>query len=135
MLAIMADNDVERHVQVLLRICNSDEWHEVWASLSCDVESFEGLGTPRNTSDRELWQLCQRHDIVLITGNRNEEHAQSLETTIRELGAADSLPVLTIGDPTLLLSDRDYAGRAAVRLMEYLIDIQALRGAGRLYLP
>jgi hypothetical protein len=43
--------------------------------------------------------------------------------------------VLTIGDPAQLLADRHYASRAAVRLMEYLIDLDSFRGTGRLYLP
>lgn len=135
MPTIMADSDVQGHLESLLHICNSDEWRELWESLSCDVQSFEHLGIARNTSDREVWLICQRHQIVLITGNRNEEDATSLEATIRELGNSASLPVLTIGDPTQVITDRDYAQRVAVRLMEYLIDLEATRGAGRLYLP
>ena len=54
MPAIMADNDVEGHFQVLLRVCNSEEWQEMWESLSCEVQTFERLGIPRNASDREI---------------------------------------------------------------------------------
>jgi hypothetical protein len=45
-----------------------------------------------------------------------------------------SLPVLTISEPQRLLSSRAYARRVAERLMEYLIDVENLRGTGRLYL-
>ena len=38
-----------------------------------EVESFERLGLPYNTSDRDLWQLCQQREIVLLTANRNDE--------------------------------------------------------------
>src|SRR5688572_10292234 len=120
MPTIMADNDVQGQLQVLLHICNSEEWHELWDSLAGDIQSFESLNVARNTSDRELWLLCQQSQIVLITGNRNEEDANSLEATIRALGDAASLPVLTIGDPVQVLTDREYARRAATRLMEYL---------------
>jgi len=46
-----------------------------------------------------------------------------------------SMPVLTIGEPQRLLRSRAYAQRAVERLLEYLVDIENLRGTGRLYLP
>ena len=67
-------------------------------------ESFERLGLPYNTSDRDLWQLCQQREIVLLTANRNDEGPNSLEATIRTLNAPSSLPVLTIADPELVLA-------------------------------
>ena len=111
MPTIMADSDVQGQLQAILHVCNSPEWHELWESLACEVESFESLGIPRDTSDRDVWLTCQQQEIVLVTGNRNEEDATSLEATIRELGNATSLPVLTIGDPTQVIADRDYAWR------------------------
>ena len=62
-------------------------------------------------SDRDLWQLCQQREIVLLTANRNDEGPNSLEATIRTLNASSSLPVLTIADPELVLASRDYAER------------------------
>jgi hypothetical protein len=70
-----------------------------------------------------------------ITANRNAEGPDSLEAAIRTLGTARSLPVVTIGDPDRLLRDRDYAQRAAAQLLEYLLDLENLRGTGRLYVP
>jgi hypothetical protein len=43
--------------------------------------------------------------------------------------------VLTIADPDRLMRDRDYAERTAVQLLEFLLDLENLRGAGRLYGP
>ena len=43
--------------------------------------------------------------------------------------------VVTIADPDRLMRDRDYAERAAAQLLEYLLDLENLRGAGRLYIP
>ena len=43
--------------------------------------------------------------------------------------------MLTIADPDRLMRDRDYAERAAVQLLEFLMDLDNLRGAGRLYVP
>jgi hypothetical protein len=43
--------------------------------------------------------------------------------------------VLTIGDPGRAIRSQDYLHRLVARLVEYLIDIESVRGAGRLYLP
>ena len=46
-----------------------------------------------------------------------------------------SLPVVTISDQDRVLQDRIYAEKVAVKLLEYLIRIDEVRGAGRLYVP
>jgi hypothetical protein len=135
MASIMADHNVEGHFEVLLRLWTSDTWRPVWESLTLEVESFERLGIPYDTSDRELWQLCQRREIVLLTANRNDEGADSLEATIQALNTPSSLPVLTIADPELVLANRDYAERVAIRVLEYLLELDHLRGVGRLFVP
>ena len=85
--------------------------------------------------DADLWQLCQQRDIVLLTGNRNAEGPDSLETTIASRRTGHSLPVLTISDPDRLIRDREYAERVVETLIEFLLDLDFLRGTGRLYLP
>ncbi len=135
MLRILADHNVEGHVQAIVRICLSPEWADVWASLACQIDSFEVLGLPHETIDTELWQLCQERGIVLITGNRNADGATSLEMAIRNLRTDNSLPVVTISDPDRLLTDRAYAQAVTVRLLEHLMDLDRLRGTGRLYIP
>lgn len=72
---------------------------------------------------------------MLITSNRNRASADSLEATIRSRGTEDSLPVLTLADPERLRSDRQYAGRVVVSLIQTLLDLESVRGTGRLYLP
>ena len=47
----------------------------------------------------------------------------------------DRLPVVTISDQDRVLQDRIYAEKVAVKLLEYLIRIDEVRGAGRLYVP
>ena len=135
MLTLMADHDVEGQMQVLLRLLTSAEWHALWTELAVRVESFASLGVPTHTPDATLWQLCQTQHIMLITGNRNEDGPASLEATIQASNTPSSLPVLTISEPQRLLSSRAYAHRVVERLVEYLIDIENLRGTGRLYLP
>lgn len=132
---IMADHDVEGHLRVLLAIWTSPEWSDVWQAMLCEVASFERLGISPDVSDAALWRLCQEHGIVLLTANRNAESEESLEETIRSQADKQSLPVLTIADPHRLLSERRYAERVAERVLDYLLDIDKLRGVGRLYVP
>jgi hypothetical protein len=131
----MADHDVEGHVRALLRVLMSDEWCDFWVDLGYQIESFESLGIASNTPDLHLWRLCQEREIVLITGNRNKEGPESLEVAIEQLGTEASLPVLTIGEPRRIFTNREYAYQVAVRLLEYLDSMDHLRGTGRLFLP
>jgi len=69
MLAIMADHDIEGHLQVLLKILDSGDWRELWNEIAVSVESFSTLQVSYAARDAELWQLCQDRQIVMITGN------------------------------------------------------------------
>jgi hypothetical protein len=132
---VMADHNVEGHLQALVNLWSSADWADAWAATGCEVGSFERLGLPPNASDEKLWLVCQENDTVLVTGNRNSEGEGSLESTIRRRNTPHSLPVVTIGDPDRLLRDRGYLERVAAQLLEYLLDLDELRGTGRLYVP
>ena len=135
MQKIMADHNVEGHLQVLITIWSSPDWDDLWTGLSCEIESFERLAIATDVADTELWEVCQQNEIVLVTGNRNADGEESLEVAITHFGTPASLPVLTIADPDRLMRDRDYAERVAAQLLEYLLDLENLRGTGRLYVP
>jgi hypothetical protein len=135
MPTIMADHDVEGHLQLLIRIWSSGEWNEIWIALSCQIETFQRMGISTTSLDVDIWRLCQERQIVLITGNRNAESEDSLEATIRREGNVNSLPVLTISDPDRMYRDRQYATDVAERAIDYLQTINDLRGTGRLFVP
>ena len=77
--------------------------------------SFPALELSYNAPDALIWRTCQREGLVLITGNRNDDGADSLEATIRNENQPDSLPVITIADADRVLQDRLYAEKVAVR--------------------
>ena len=83
MLAIMADHDIEGQVQLVLHLLMSPEWHALWTELAVRVESFASADLSINTPDAALWQFCQRQQIILITGNRNEDGPESLEAVLQ----------------------------------------------------
>jgi hypothetical protein len=135
MPAIMADHDVEGQLEILQSIWFQPGWIDLWSELDCRIESFGRLGIPINTPDVEIWRMCQRREIILITGNRNAEDEESLEVTIRREGKPDSLPIYAISDAQRLTRDRNYAEQVAARVLDYMRGFDNLRGAGRLYLP
>ncbi len=122
MFRLLADNDVRGHLEVLSRHLEGNEWCELWHSLGTRITTFEELGLKPNTPDAELWKTCQAEQLILITGNRKDEGPESLEGALRASGSGSSLPVVTIGEPARVLRSRTYAERAAVRLMEILLD-------------
>ena len=135
MPGILADNDVGGQVARLVQLLSEEPYQELWTGLNLSVATFETLGLSRETPDADLWQACQSRGLMLITGNRNDDGPDSLEATIRDHTRPTSLPVFTISDPRRVLKDHAYALRAAIKLLEYLFDVDSYLGTGRLYLP
>jgi hypothetical protein len=126
---------VRKQRRALLAIWTSDAWRDLWDALGLVVENFRTEGLADNATDAEIWRTCQREELVLITGNRNKRGPDSLEATIQNENRPNSLPVITIPDTTRVVQDRLYAERVAERLLDYLMRIAEVRGAGRLYVP
>jgi len=135
MKGLLADMNDVKQVRVLLLLLQEEPRSDFWNHLGLTTPTFADLGLHPRSSDLEVWQKCQEEEIVLITANRNEDAPDSLETTIRSHGNARSLPVFTLADANRVLNERSYAELVADRLLEYLFDIENLRGVGRLYLP
>jgi hypothetical protein len=135
MPGLVADNDVEKHLKVLHERLVSPKWKGIWESLGFSMEGFASLGLPRNCPDRLIWQRCQERRLMLVTGNRQNEGPDSLEATLIASNRLDSLPVFTLTRPRRILEDKKYLARTAEKLLEYLIDLEHHRGAGRLYVP
>src|SRR5258708_3758010 len=99
MRAIMADNDIQGQMYTLVLLLRSETWREIWASLNLSVRTFEELSLPTDVSDATLWHACQKQEVVLITGNRNNDGEDSLQATIQTNATSTSLPVFTISEP------------------------------------
>ena len=135
MPGLVADNDVEGQLEALHQYLLSPAWKGIWEDLGFSVEKFAALELPRHTPDRIVWQTCQKRHLVLVTGNRNDDGPDSLEATLRDSNQVDSLPVITLASPKRIPKDKEYLARTAVKLLEYLMDLERHRGAGRLYVP
>jgi hypothetical protein len=132
---ILADHNLEGHVRRMVARMQQPPWQEFWDGLGIGAFSLADLGLASNTSDADVWRVCQSRGLVLITGNRNNDGPDSLDATIRSEGTPDSLPVMTVAEPLTLRDSREYAERVIERLLEYLTSIETVLGVGRLYLP
>jgi hypothetical protein len=132
---VLADVNIEGHVDLIISMVLATTWADLWRELGLSYMHFRDVGLDAKAKDAVIWQLCQSEEYVLITSNRNQDDADSLEATIRDRSTARSLPVLTIADPERVRNSREYAEEIVESLIGTLIDMDELRGAGRLYLP
>jgi hypothetical protein len=132
---ILADANCEGHLALLVRLFQEGWRHDVWEVLHLTPRSLADLGLQSDVSDREVWESCQRAQVVLLTANRNDAGPGSLEATIQQHNTSASLPVFMLANEQRVLRDRLYAAAVADRLLEFLFDIDSYRGTGRLYLP
>ncbi len=135
MRGILADINAEGIVTNLRLLWLSNTSRELWTALNLSVEDFGTLGLPLDAPDSIIWRTCQREQLVLITGNRNDDVPDSLEATIRNENQPDSLPVITIPNTSRVLRDRLYAQKVAEQILDYLMRIDEVRGVGRIYVP
>ena len=108
---------------------------EGWLKLlDIPMLTFTDVGLPTDSSDRDVWRFAQTRQLILLTGNRNKDGAESLEQTIREENTPGSLPVVTIGVVDRL-DERAYREQCAERLVEIILNIENYLGVGRIYIP
>jgi hypothetical protein len=134
-ITLLADANIQGHVARLVAHMQSVAWRDFWDYLELRCVSFADVGLDLADSDLAVWRCCQERELLLLTDNRNQKTADSLEATIRTHNSPSSLPVFTIADSRRMLSDGEYLDRIIDRLLRYLLELDAVRGTGRLYLP
>jgi predicted nuclease of predicted toxin-antitoxin system len=132
---ILADINIQGHVDLLVVLMQAEPWKLFWDYLQLPYLHFADIGLAPDTPDSLVWETCQREELVLVTDNRSKHDADSLEATIQTRNTPTSLPVFTIANVPHLRASQDYAHRIIDKLLDSLLRIDALRGTGRLYLP
>ncbi len=132
---LVADANIQGQVEYLAHRMQAEPWADFWQALGLALHRFEDVGLQPAATDFEVWNVCQAEQLVLITDNRNLDSEDSLEATIRRNNTPRSLPVFTIADMNEFRTNASYAERVVEALYDYLLRIDEVRGAGRLYLP
>ena len=135
MKGILADINIQGHVDLLVTVMQAEPWKLFWDFLQLQYFHFSDVGLVPDTVDSLVWEVCQKQELVLITDNRNKNDPNSLEATIQAHNTPTSLPVFTIANVPHLRASRAYADRIIDKLLDALLRIETLRGTGRLYLP
>ena len=136
MKGLLADINIAGQFRMLVKtFYGSEEWSEFWDSLNIPFLVFANVGLAPNAPDNIVWQSCQENELVLITGNRNKDGPTSLEATLQAHLQSNSLPVITVSQPTSLGMNSEYTSQVGIKLLDYLLNIDNLRGTGRLYVP
>lgn len=135
MVTVLVDANLDGHAELLEMRLQTDTWREMRDHLQLQFIHFENVGVDRTAADDVVWRLCQEQGHYLLTANRNEDADNSLQATIRREGTLDSLPVLTLSDASRLYQSAAYLDKVVERLLDYLLNQDRYRGAGRLFLP
>ena len=133
---LLMDNHVTGHVEYLIQLLNLDDtFREIWLQLKCPLLRLDECGLQLSSPDDLIWDYCQREQVILVTANRNRTGSDSLGEAIASRNSPTCLPVLTLAKPARIETERTYALRTAAKLLQYVIDIESLRGVGRMYVP
>jgi len=134
-IALLVDANLDGHAGLIRARLRIDPWREFADALQIQFVYFKDIGLERMSPDDAVWRLCQARGYYLLTANRNRESPDSLEATIRREGTPDSLPVFTLADAERLYRNTAYLDKVIEKLLDYLLNLDNLRGTGRLYLP
>ena len=135
MIILLADINIQGHIEIMVKRMQAEPWIDFWNQLELSLITFAEIGLSPSDSDAVIWRRCQERQAFLLTNNRNDDGPESLEATIRAYNTPQSLPVFTIGDAERLKNEQSYSDRVIWGLLEYLLEIDNLLGTGRLFLP
>ena len=131
MIAILVDHNIEGQAALLWSTLATSGWLELGLFR---LMTFTEAGLPLASSDRIVWRFAQAHRMLLLTGNRNMDSADSLEQTIRDENHPAALPIVTIGSLDRMV-EHSYRDACADQLVEIGMYLDSYRGTGRIYIP
>jgi hypothetical protein len=130
-MKVLLDHHMKRPGVLLWGILENEGW---LALLEIPMLTFADVGLPIDSNDRDVWRFVQKHRLILLTANRNNDGEDSLQQTIWDENQPTSLPVVTIGIVDRV-EERAYREQCAERLVEIVLNIENYLGAGRIYIP
>ena len=131
-MIFLVDHNLKGHARVLLGSIASQGWLDF---VPIRFVMFEEVGLAIDSSDRAVWRLAQKNQMILLTANRSMKDEDSLELVMREEGMPNSLPVVTVGNADRVLNDSSYRERCVARLVEIAIYRANYKGVRRVFIP
>ena len=90
-MKVLLDHHIKKQAVLLWASLKSEGWLKL---LDIPMLAFEDVGLRIDASDREIWRFAQARQLILLTGDRNKNEADSLEQTIQE----ENTPLPTSGN-------------------------------------
>jgi hypothetical protein len=137
MPGLLADINVQGHLEYLQRLIDGAGLLEMLRELDLRLVTFPDLGLDREIKDRQLWKYCQEYGWVLFTDNRNHEDDDSLEATLQDSWREGHLPVITLAKKGRFENSETYATRVAEDVAEILFRVfgENVLNQPRIYVP
>jgi predicted nuclease of predicted toxin-antitoxin system len=128
----LVDHNLKGHARILLGSIAGQGWLDV---VPIRFVMFEEVGLSIDSTDRVVWRIAQKNQMILLTANRSMKDEDSLEQVMREENTQSSLPVVTIGNADRVLNDSIYRKRCVDRIVEISIYTANYMGARRVFIP
>ena len=125
-MKILLDHHMKKQGILLWATMGNEGWLKL---LDIPMLTFDDVGLPIDSNDREVWRFSQTKQLILLTGNRNKDGAEPLEQTIRDENTPNSLPVITV-EIVDRLEESAYREQCAERLVEIILNIENYLGIG-----
>jgi hypothetical protein len=118
-MKVLLDHHLKKQGILLWAVMENEGWLNL---LDIPMRTFADVGLPIDSNDRDVWRFAQENQLILLTGNRNNDDKDSLAQTIKDENKPTSLPVVTIGVIDRM-EERLYREQCAERLVEIVVDI------------
>jgi len=82
MIGLLVDHNIEQHGRLLWAQFDVLDWRAMQVS---GMATLSDAGLVYEATDREVWSICQQQHLLLITANRNQDGADSLQAALDEL--------------------------------------------------
>lgn len=133
MQVVLSDHNCEGQAQAIFQALARNGYLDL---VPMELRLFADVGLAQDADDEVVWQFCQAHQWLLLTGNRKTTDGErSLEIVIRRQATVNSLPTITISSLRRVLKDANYRTSCAQRLAEIVLDLEDYRGLHRVYIP
>lgn len=131
-MIFLVDHNLKGHARILLGSIAEQGWLDV---VPIRFVMFDEVELSINSTDRVVWRVAQKNQMILLTANRSMKDENSLEQVMREENTQSSLPVVTIGKADRVLNDSIYRECCVERIVEIAIYTANYMGARRVFIP
>ena len=78
-MKVLLDHHMKKQGILLWATMGSEGWLKL---LDIPMLTFTDVGLSIDSNDRDVWRFAQEKQLILLTGNRNNEGRDSLQQTI-----------------------------------------------------